>query len=372
MFSSIRFLFVSLSMVPCLVLASPSLPFKIETVATGLQHPWGMAFLPDGRLLITERPGRLRIVSHGQLQAEAVQGLPDIIAKGQGGLLDIILHPDYEKNGWFYFSYAEPAKDGFFSITSTAVMRARLQGNRLIDQQRLFSMSNKTRSGHHFGSRLAFDKKGYLYITLGDRGDKERAQDLNDHAGSTVRLHDDGRIPTDNPFAGQENHRPEIYSYGHRNPQGLALHPISGELWLHEHGPQGGDEINRIQAGLNYGWPVITYGVNYGTGTRIGEGTHKAGMQQPLYQWTPSVAPSGMAFYTGNMFKAWQGNLFVGALKFQMLIRLELDGDKVVKEERLLEKRLGRIRDVRNGPEGAIYLLIDAKRGKVVRLVAEQ
>jgi len=343
--------------------------FKVETVAAGLEHPWGMAFLPDGQILVTERPGRLRIVKQGRLLPEAIKGLPAIEPIDQGGLLDVVLHPDYQKNGWLYFSYAEPDEGFFTTDYGTAVARARLDGNRLKNLQVIFSMNIKSGGGRHFGSRLAFDRNHYLYITVGERGERDRAQDLSDHAGSVIRLHDDGRIPKDNPFVNKANARPEIYSYGHRNPQGIALHPETGEVWLHEHGPQGGDEINLITSGRNYGWPVITYGKNYVTGTKIGEGTHKPGMEQPLYQWTPSIAPSGIAFYRGNAFKDWQGDLFIGALKFQLLVRLELNGSKVVKEERLLERQLGRIRDVRNGPDGFIYLLTDADEGAIVRLV---
>ena len=229
-------------------------------------------------------------------------------------------------------------------------------------------MRPKTTTGHHFGSRLVFDRQGYLYITLGDRGEMGRAQRLDDHAGSVIRLHDDGRVPADNPFVALPNALPEKFTLGNRNIQGAALHPATGALWAHEHGPQGGDEINVIRAGVNYGWPVATYGRNYGSGTQIGEGTHKAGMAQPLLQWTPSIAPSGIAFYTGDKFPAWRGNLFVGALRGQMLVRLELDGERIVREERLLENKVGRIRDVRNGPDGYLYLLIDDARGRIVRL----
>jgi glucose/arabinose dehydrogenase len=238
----------------------------------------------------------------------------------------------------------------------------------LHDLEVIFRMQPKSRAGYHFGSRLVFDGKGHLFITLGDRGEMARAQRLDDHAGSVIRLHDDGRVPADNPFVGKPGTKPEKFTLGNRNMQGAALNPRSGELWTHEHGPQGGDEINVIRAGVNYGWPVITYGANYGTGTKIGEGTAKAGMAQPLLQWTPSIAPSGMAFYTGDRFPKWQGNLFVGALKFQMLVRLQLDGERVVREERLLQGALGRIRDVRQGPDGLIYLLIDSEKGRIVRL----
>jgi glucose/arabinose dehydrogenase len=229
-------------------------------------------------------------------------------------------------------------------------------------------MQSKSSGGRHFGSRLVFDRAGYLFITLGDRGDQDRAQRLNDHAGSVIRLHDDGRVPADNPFAGRAGALPQKYTLGNRNMQGAALHPETGVLWTHEHGPQGGDEVNVIRPGRNYGWPVITYGVNYGVGTKIGEGTHKAGMEQPLHKWVPSIAPSGMAFYTGDKFPRWRGDLFVGSLKFQLLVRLKLDGETVVQEERVLEGELGRIRDVRVGPDGYIYLLTDSSDGALVRL----
>jgi len=359
----------TLLIAPCFIHPVLASPFKVETVVSDLEHPWGMAFLPDGRILVAERAGRLRIVERGELLASPVAGLPAIEPIGQGGLLDIALHPDYQNNGWLYFSYAEPAEGFFTNDYGTAVARAKLDGNRLKELQVIFSMNKKSGGGRHFGSRLIFDRDNFLYITTGDRGERERAQDLGDHAGSVIRLHDDGRIPADNPFVKTEGTRAEIYSYGHRNPQGMALHPTTGEVWLHEHGPQGGDEINRILPGRNYGWPVITYGKNYVTGTRIGEGTHKSGMEQPLYQWTPSIAPSGMAFYSGDAFKEWRGNLFVGALKFQLLVRLELDDHKVVNEQRLLERQLGRIRDVRNGPDGLLYLLTDADEGAIVRLL---
>jgi glucose/arabinose dehydrogenase len=323
-----------------------------------------MAFMPDGRILITERPGRLRIVESGQLKQQPISGIPEIAAEGQGGLLDVALHPDYQKNGWIYLSYSAAGIGGL----GTEVIRGRLQGMQLIDIETIFRVEKKSEGGQHFGSRLLFDNSGYLYITLGERGDRPRAQDLNDHAGSIIRLHDDGTIPNDNPFFDQQNSKQEIYSYGHRNPQGIVLHPESGEVWAHEHGPQGGDEINLIQPGHNYGWPVITHGVNYGWGTKIGEGTHKQGMEQPLYYWDPSIAPSGMVFYSGNKFPQWRGNLFVGSLKFRLLVRLEMDGEKVVKEHRLLKGNLGRIRDVREGPDGYLYLLTDEGNGKLVRL----
>jgi glucose/arabinose dehydrogenase len=247
-------------------------------------------------------------------------------------------------------------------------MRARLEGHSLVERQVLFRQQPKSRTGRHFGSRLVFDREGFLFITLGDRGERERAQNIGDHAGSVIRLHDDGRVPGDNPLVHMSRPKGEIFSYGHRNIQGAALHPQTGVLWIHEHGPQGGDELNIVSAGANYGWPVITYGKEYVTGWDIGEGTHKEGMEQPIHVWTPSIAPSGMAFYTGDKFPGWRGSLFVGALKFQLLVRLELEGDRVVKEERYLEGELGRIRDVRTGPDGYLYLLTDARNGRLIRL----
>ena len=328
---------------------------SVEQVVSGLAYPWGMAFLPDGRMLITERPGRLRVVTEGKLLPEAVAGLPEIAVNGQGGLLDVKVHPRFEENRLVYFSYSAPGAGG----VGTAVARGRLEGNRLEGIEVLFSMEPKSRSGRHFGSRLVFDRDGYLFITLGDRGDRERAQQTDDHAGSVIRLHDDGRGPDDNPFVRRAGWKPEIYSYGHRNLQGAALHPGTGEVWTHEHGPQGGDEVNIIRSGQNYGWPVITYGVNYVIGTRIGEGTHKPGMVQPLHYWVPSIAPSGMTFYDAGRFPRWQGNLFVGALRDRSLVRLVLEGEKIVHEERFLDNAIGRIRAVSQGPDGLLYLLTD-------------
>jgi glucose/arabinose dehydrogenase len=323
-----------------------------------------MAFLPNGNILVTERPGRLRIIVNGALQPNAIAGLPAIAAIGQGGLLDVALHPNYAKNGWIYFTYTA----GSGSNIGTELGRGRLIDRKITDWQTLFRLQPKSSTGRHFGSRLVFDRNNFLYITLGDRGERFRAQDLNDHAGSVIRLHDDGSIPVDNPFIDQTGKQAQIYSYGHRNIQGAALHPETGKLWIHEHGPQGGDELNVIAAGINYGWPVITYGKEYGSGDDIGEGSHKTGMQQPLHYWVPSIAPSGMAFYSGDKFPDWQGDLFIGSLKFRLLVRLQLQGTKVVSEERLLEDVLGRIRDVRNGPDGYLYLLTDAKNGKLIRL----
>ena len=351
------------------VLRSEREDFRVRVLSEGLVHPWALAFLPDGRMLVSERPGRLRLLAaDGRLDPRPVAGVPAVAASGQGGLLDVVLHPDFVANGWIYLSYAAAGEGG----VGTEVVRGRwvsdAAGHRLEDLRVIYRQRPKSSGGQHFGSRLVFDRDGFLHISQRDRGTMARAQQLDDLAGKQVRLHDDGRVPADNPWRGVAGAHPEIFSVGHRNIQGAALHPVSGALWTHEHGPQGGDEINIVRKGRNYGWPVITYGVNYVIGTKIGVGTHREGLEQPLYQWTPSIAPSGMAFYVGERFPAWRGNLFVGALKYQMLVRLELDGERVVHEERLLSGREGRIRDVRQGPDGLIYLLTDAPDGKLLRL----
>jgi len=338
--------------------------FTVTRVVGGLEHPWAVAFLPDGAMLITERSGRLRMVKGGKLDAEPVAGLPPVTPHGQGGLMDIVLHPNYAQNGLVYWSFAAKGADG----VGTEVARGKLVGNRIEGAEVIFRQSPKGATGRHFGSRLVFDRAGYLYVTLGDRGEQDRAQRPDDHAGSVIRLHDDGKVPKDNPFTARPGWKPEKFTLGNRNMQGAALHPVSGILWTHEHGPQGGDEVNIIRAGVNYGWPVITYGVNYVSGTKIGEGTHKPGMAQPLHYWVPSIAPSGMAFYTGERFARWKGDLFVGALRDQMLVRLKLEGEKVVGEERLLKGVLGRIRDVRAAPDGLLYLLTDESDGVLAKL----
>jgi len=338
--------------------------YTVRRIVGGLSHPWSVAFLPDGRMLITEREGRVRIAKEGKLDPQPVAGLPPIAPHGQGGLMDVALHPDFARNSLVYFSFSGRGADGY----GTEVARAKLAGDRLEGAEVIFRQDPKGATGRHFGSRLVFDRAGLLYITLGDRGEQDRAQKRDDHAGSVIRLHDDGRVPADNPFIGRAGWKPEKFTLGNRNMQGAALHPETGQLWTHEHGPQGGDEVNVIRAGLNYGWPVITYGVNYGTGTKIGEGTHKAGMAQPLHYWVPSIAPSGMAFYAGDRFPRWKGDLFVGALRDRMLVRLRLHGEKVVREERMLKGVLGRIRDVRAAPDGYLYLLTDESDGVLARL----
>ncbi len=357
-------------------LAAQTSALKTETVATGLAHPWAMAFLPDGRFLVAERAGRLRVVqANGQLGAP-VQGLPEVAASGQGGLLDVLLDADFARNRTLYFCYAEPDADDA-ARNSTALARARLSADavRLEAVQVIFSQKPKYASNLHFGCRITEGQTqgkvdGTLFLALGERYHRAAdAQKLDNHHGKVVRVGKDGSVPKDNPFVGQKDALPEIWSYGHRNMQGAARAPDGG-YWTHEHGPQGGDEINLPQAGRNYGWPVITYGEQYGGG-KIGEGlTQKAGLEQPLHQWTPSIAPSGMAFLSSERYgKAWQGNLFVGSLKFQYLVRLEMAGGKVLREQKLLAELRERIRDVRQGPDGLLYVLTDSPKGRLIRLL---
>ena len=337
---------------------------QVVTVARGLNHPWGLAFLPDGGMLVTERPGRMRIVAADGKLSPPLAGVPDVAAFGQGGLLDVVLAPDFERSRVIYFSYSER---GNLGAAGTAVAKARLGETGLDDVRVIFRQEPKVRAGQHFGSRLVFTRDGNLFVTLGERGRRDDAQDLGRHMGKVVRIRPDGSVPPDNPFVSRSDARKEIWSYGHRNPQSAALHPRTGALWIVEHGAMGGDEVNIPRPGRNYGWPVITYGRDY-SGARIGEGTAKAGMEQPVHYWDPSIAPSGMTFYTGDRFPAWKGNLFVGSLKFAQLARLELDGDKVIGEERLLQGLGGRVRDVRQGPDGLIYLLTDESDGRVLRI----
>jgi len=336
--------------------------FRVTTVVSGLDHPWGMAFLPGGKILVTERPGKLRIVDEDGLRAEPVSGVPDVAARGQGGLLDVTLHPDFERNRTIYLSFVASGAGGY----GTEVARAVYRDGALNNVEVIFRALPKRGGGRHFGSRLVFGNDGNLFVTLGDRGHRPTGQDLETHTGSIVRITDSGGVPDDNPFT--DGPRPEIFSYGHRNVQGAALHPETGVLWTQEHGPQGGDELNVVRAGNNHGWPVITHGVNYGSGTPIGEGTHKAGMEQPLWYWDPSIAPSGLSFYTGDRFPEWRDSVFVGALKFELLVRLELDGEKVLSEERMLAGEYGRIRAVAEGPDGRLYLLTDEANGRLLRL----
>ena len=336
---------------------------RVITVARGLENPWGLAFLPDARMLVTERPGRLRYIDRIGNISKPLAGVPEVYARGQGGLLDVALDPKFGENGFLYLSYAEPGKGG----GGTAVGRGRLIENRLEDFRVIFRQVPKAKTRVHFGSRLVFSKDGKLFITTGERGQRERAQDFSIHRGQVIRVMPDGTVPEDNPFVGRLGYRPETWSHGHRNPQSAALHPETGRLWTVEHGARGGDEINIPQKGRNYGWPVISYGRHY-SGLKIGEGTHKEGMQQPIYYWDPSIAPSGMAFVTADRYPTWKGNLLVGALKGRMLVRLELTGEEVVREERMLQGLGERIRDVRQGPDGFIYLLTDSEDGRVLRL----
>ena len=339
---------------------------KLTEVASGLQNPWSLAFLPDGRMLVTERAGRLRIVGRDGSVSAPIAGVPEVHARGQGGLLDVALSPNFADDKLIVFSYAEPTAGG----ARTAVARARLdaEGLRLEEVRRIFAQNEDPSGNHHWGSRLVFARDGTLFITLGDRfHSRERAQALDNHLGKVVRIAIDGSVPADNPLIGRSDARPEIWSWGHRNVQGAALHPQTGELWTHEHGPQGGDEINRTRAGLNYGWPEVTYGREYVTGRKIGAGEAREGVEPPVLQFTPSIAPSGMAFYTGDVFPQWKGNLFVGALKFQLVARVVLEGDRVVHEERLFAELGRRIRDVRQGPDGHLWL-VDETEGRILRL----
>lgn len=346
--------------------------FRIVTVADGLVVPWGMAFLPDGGLLVTERPGRLRIVRDGRVLPTPVAGVPPVRAEGQGGLLDVALHPRFTENRFVYLSYSKPNADA--TQSTTAVIRGRLDGERLHDIVTIVEAKAWSEGQAHYGSRLAFDRDGFLFVTVGDRQvypkDLERhpAQDLSTHHGKVLRLHDDGRVPADNPFVGRADALPEIWSYGHRNQQGLAVDPATNEVWATEHGPQGGDELNLIARGKNYGWPVVGFGVMYRTGAAIHAGTLRDGMEPPVHVWVPSIAASGLMRYDGDRFPAWRGNLFAGGLGGQQLVRLTLDGSRVVNVEQLVQAR-GRIRDVRQGPDGYVYLAFEDRSGTPTSLV---
>jgi aldose sugar dehydrogenase len=336
---------------------------RLVTVATGLEHPWGMAFLPDGRLLVTERTGRLRIVGTDGKVGEPLEGVPAVSATGQGGLLDVQLDPEFAQNRLVYLSYAEPREGG----NGTAVARGTL-GERGLDGVQVIFRQDVTINGrHHFGSRLVFDRDGRLFVTLGDRNsERARAQTLDSHIGKVARIERDGSVPADNPFVGRADAKPEVWSYGHRNVQGAALHPVTGELWTNEHGPRGGDELNRTLAGRNYGWPKVTYGVEY-SGKSISESPTAPGIEPPVHYWVPSIATSGLLFYTGDRFPQWRGNAFVGGLSSQQLSRLEMDGNRVVREE-VLFKGVQRVRDVEQGPDGLIYLLTDQPDGQLLRI----
>jgi glucose/arabinose dehydrogenase len=351
---------------------SAGVEFEVETLNGELQHPWAVEVFEDGRLLVTERPGRLRIVTPDGELSTPVAGLPEVDARGQGGLLDVAIDPEFSSNQTIYWSYAEPREDG----NGTAMARGRLIEDggdpRVEDVQVIFQMKPSLESDKHFGSRIAFAPDGTLFLTLGERSilaGRVQAQDLGSHLGKVVRVNEDGSIPDDNPFVGREDALPEIWSYGHRNVQGAAIHPETGALWTIEHGPKGGDELNAPEGGKNYGWPIITYGVEY-SGDPVGEGiTAKEGMEQPLYYWDPVIAPSGMLFYTGELFPEWKGSLFIASLGEEHLDRLTLDGERVVGEERLLTDLGQRIRDVTQGSDGAIYLVTDEEIGQLLKLV---
>jgi glucose/arabinose dehydrogenase len=341
---------------------------RVETVVSGLSNPWGLAFLPDGRMLVTERPGRMRIATRDGTLSAPIAGVPKVLAQNQGGLLDVIIDRDFAKNSTIYFCYADPADGGG---AQTALARATLDASnppKLTNVKRIFRQDGPPSNGLHFGCRIVQARDGNLFLTTGDHyGPRDLAQTLDNHLGKVIRIAPDGSVPKDNPFVGRPGAKPEIWSYGHRNSQGATLHPVTGKLWMHEHGPQGGDELNIPEAGRNYGWPVIGYGVNYG-GAKIHEGTHKAGMEQPIRQWTPVIAPSGLTIYTGGLFPQWKGNAFIGGLRSATLVRLELDGEKVTGEERMLRQLNERIRDVRTGPDGALYLLTDNAAGRILRI----
>ena len=347
------------------VFKTERLTVRLDTVAKDFKIGWGFAFLPGGDILLTEKDGRIfRVGKDKQLQP--IEGVPEVLAEGQGGLLDIILHPDFKNNQVIYISYSKPKKENDVQLSTTAVTRAVLKNNQLTGQKIIFEALPYARTKHHYGSRMAFGGDGYLYITVGDRGtEKQFPQNVNFFPGKTHRIKDDGSIPADNPFVKTAGAVPSVYSYGHRNQQGMAVHPKTGEVWTHEHGPRGGDEINILQKGKNYGWPVISYGLNY-NGTVLTKISTREGMEQPLLYWIPSIAPSGMAFVKGNKYKGWEGNLLVGSLRFKYLNRCEIKGNKVVKEE-LLFKNIGRLRDVRMAPDGYIYISVE-NPGVLLRL----
>jgi len=339
----------------------------VETVARNLQNPWGLAFLPDGRMLVTERPGRLRIADADGSLSEPLQGVPRVAARGQGGLLDVALDPNFAQNRLVYLSFAEDRGEG---RAGTSVARGRLSqnGTALEAVQVIFRQEPTHTGNNHWGSRLVFDRDGNLFVTLGDRFDlRNQAQNPANHLGKIVRIKSDGGAAPNNPFLNREDAKPEIWSLGHRNLQSAALHPTTGELWTVEHGARGGDEVNIPHKGKNYGWPVISYGVDY-SGAKIGEGTKKTGLEQPVYYWDPSIAPSGMAFYTGDKFPAWRGSILVGALAGKLVSRLETNGNRVTGEERMLQNLGERIRDVRQGPDGFVYLLTDSRDGRILRM----
>lgn len=349
---------------PDTVTQSEEHAYRLEVVATGLDSPWAMAWLPDGRMLVTERPGRLRIVGPDGLETRAVSGTPAVWAKGQGGLLAVAVHPDYANNGWIYLGFSDPGEG---DEAMTAIVRGRIREGAWVDEQEIFRAPRELyrQAGVHFGTRIVF-QDGHLFFSIGDRGAQQQAQDLSRPNGKIHRLHDDGRVPADNPFVDTPGALPSIWSYGHRNPQGLAFHPVTGDLWSTEHGPRGGDELNLVRRGLNYGWPVITYGMNY-NGTPITAETAREGMQQPVIHWTPSIAVCGIGFYTGTDFPKWENQLFVTSLAAQELRRLVIGDNRQVGQQEVLFKGIGRLRDVATGPDGLLYVAME-NPGRIVRL----
>lgn len=347
------------------VISSEKEKFQVEVVAEGLTNPWGMVQLPDGRLLVTEKRGDLRVIESGKLLDAKVAGIPAVFAKGQGGLLDVELHPDYAKNGWIYLAFSD-VKD---NKGLTKIIRGRLKDMAFVDQETIFEvpLEEYTGGGVHFGCRMEFDGKGYLFFSIGDRGDMKNAQMLTNVKGKIHRIRDDGGVPEDNPFFKEPGAARTIWSYGNRNAQGLKIHPVTGDLWEVEHGPRGGDELNLIEKGKNYGWPIITYGINY-NGTPITDKTEAPGMEQPVIQWTPSIAVGGLDFYNGKLFPKWKNNMFATALAHQKLVRIEIGDDNKVKSQEIMLEKSGRIRDVRCLADGSIYLIYD-EPGKIVRLV---
>lgn len=344
-----------------------ALQFSLDTlISEKLESPWGMAFLPNGDMLITDRSGTLYRLAEDR-SFQAIEGVPEVLAEGQGGLLDVEIHPDFENNQWIYLSYSKPKVTAEDTLATTAITRAQLDGNTLTGQKVIFEAQPYATTRHHYGSRLVFDKNGYLFFSVGDRGNRdENPQNLDNHCGKIHRIKDDGSIPQDNPFVDQQDAMSTIYSYGHRNPQGLSIHPATGVLWEHEHGPRGGDEVNIIQKAKNYGWPVISYGINY-DGTTFTQKTAQEDMEQPILYWVPSIAPSGMAFVTGDQYKGWEGSLLVGSLRYKYLHRCTVEGNKIVEEE-ILMKNIGRVRNVEVGPDGYIYVAVE-EPGAVYRLI---
>jgi glucose/arabinose dehydrogenase len=348
------------------IFKSQSMTVKLDTVISGINVPWGMAFLPHGEMLVTDRGGKLYRVDSKRKMHE-ISGVPQVVAEGQGGLMDVELHPDFKNNSVVYLSYSMGKTSDKGALATTAIMKAKLKGNALVDGKNIFEAQPFFRTRHHYGSRMEFGKDGYLYFTVGDRGNHNQfPQNLDSHPGKVHRIKDDGSIPSDNPFVKDTGALASIFSYGHRNLQGMTRHPQTGDIWTHEHGPRGGDEINIIKKGRNYGWPVISYGINY-DGTVLTSKTSMKGMEQPLHYWIPSIGPSGMAFVTGKRYKAWQGHLLVGSLRFKYLNLCRISGNKVVKEEILL-KNIGRVRDVRMGPDGYIYVSVE-NPGAIFRLI---